>query len=33
LPLDCCERAVRHEALVDRMGVRDLRRLAAVAVG
>jgi hypothetical protein len=24
LPLDCCERAVRHEALVDRMEVRDL---------
>ena len=26
-------RAVRHEALLDRMGVRDLRRLAVVAVG
>jgi hypothetical protein len=26
-------RAVRHEALVDRMGVRDLRRLAVVAAG
>jgi len=24
---------VRHEALVDRMGVRDLRRLAVVAAG
>jgi hypothetical protein len=26
-------RAVRHESLVDRMGVRDLRRLAVVAAG
>jgi hypothetical protein len=26
-------RAVRHEALVDRMEVRDLRRLAVVAAG
>ena len=26
-------RAVRHEALLDRMEVRDLRRLAVVAVG
>ena len=33
MPLDCCERAVRHEALVDRMEVRDLHRLAVVAAG
>jgi hypothetical protein len=26
-------RAVRHEALVDRMEVRDLHRLAVVAAG
>jgi hypothetical protein len=33
LPLDCCERAVRHEALLIRMEVGDLRRLAVVAAG
>ena len=31
--VDCCERAVRHEALLIRMEVGDLRRLAVVAVG
>jgi hypothetical protein len=33
LPLDCCERAVRHEALLIRMEVGDLCRLAVVAAG
>jgi hypothetical protein len=31
--VDCCLRAVRHEALMFRMEVGDLRRLAVVAVG
>ena len=30
---DCCGKAVRHEALLLRMEVGDLRRFAVVAAG